>query len=104
MDEHGNILGKGDTEAQARQVFENIKAILDEAGGSFEDIVKTTIYLTDINYREGIHRIRRDYFKTTQPTSTLIIVKGLAREEFLMEVEAIAVLPEPGKDQLPDGR
>jgi reactive intermediate/imine deaminase len=93
VDAKGNIVGKDNIEAQAKQVYENIKAILDEAGGSFDDIVKTTIYITDIKNREGLHKIRKQYFTGDQATSTLLVIKGLAREEFLMEVEAIAVIP-----------
>jgi len=93
VDAKGNFVGKGDIEAQARQVYENMKAVLDDAGGSFDDIVKTTIYITDIKHREGLHKIRKQYFTGDQATSTLLIIKGLAREEFLMEVEAIAVIP-----------
>lgn len=91
-DQKGNVVGKGDIEKQARQVFENLKSILKEAGGSFKDIMKTTTYITDRKYREGLHRARRIYFKKNPPTSTLVIVKGLARKEYLVEVEAIAVL------------
>ena len=92
VDGKGNIVGKGDVERQARQVLENIKAILKEAGGSFEDIVKTTTYIIDIKYREGLNRVPRDYFKKAPPASTLVVVKGLARREYLVEIEAIAVL------------
>ncbi len=91
-DEKGNIVGPGNIEAQAKQVLENLKAILTEAGGSFADIVKTTTYITDIKYREGLNKVRREYFEKDPPTSTLVVVKGLAREEFLLEIEAIAVL------------
>ena len=93
VDAQGNVVGKGDIEAQARQVYENMKLVLDEAGGTFDDIVKTTIYITDIKNREGLHQVRKKYFTGDQATSTLLIIKGLAREEFLMEVEAIAVIP-----------
>ena len=92
VDGKGIIVGKGDIETQAKQVLENIKVILKGAGGSFEDIVKTTTYITHIKYREGLNRVRRDYFKKAPPTSTLVVVKGLARKEYLVEIEAIAVL------------
>lgn len=91
-DENGNVVGVGDIEAQARQVFEKLKVIVEEAGGGLEDIVKTTVYITDAKYREAQRKVRSLYMKVDPPTSTLIIVKGLAREEFLIEVEAIAVL------------
>ena len=88
----GNVVGVGDIEAQAKQAFEKLKIIVEEAGGTLADIVKTTIYITDAKYREGQRKVRSEYIKDDPPTSTLIIVKGLAREEFLIEVEAIAVL------------
>ncbi len=92
VDGQGNIVGKGDIEKQARQVLENIKTILEEAGGSFENLVKTTTYITDIKYREGLNRVRREYYKETPPTSTLVVVKGLANEGYMLEIEGIAVL------------
>jgi enamine deaminase RidA (YjgF/YER057c/UK114 family) len=65
---------------------------VEEAGGTLADIVKTTVYITDAKYREGQRKIRNQYIKDDPPTSTLLIVKGLAREEFLIEIESIAVL------------
>ncbi|HWP57458.1 MAG TPA: RidA family protein [Candidatus Acidoferrales bacterium] len=91
-DKDGNIVGKGDIEAQAHQVFKNIAAVLEEAGGSFDNLVMTTTYITDIKYREGYNRVRMQYYKGTPPTSTLVVVKGLAREEYLIEIAGIAVL------------
>ncbi len=88
----GNVVGVGDIEAQAKQVFENIKTIVEEAGGTLDDIVKTTVYITDSKYREGQRKVRSQYLLKDPPTSTLIVVKGLAREEFLIEIESIAVL------------
>ena len=91
-DKDGNVVGVGDIEAQAKQVFEKIKIIVEEAGGTLDDIVKTTVYITDAKYREGQRKVRSQYIKGDPPTSTLIIVKGLARDEFLIEVESVAVL------------
>ena len=91
-DKDGSVVGVGDIEAQARRVFEKIKIIVEEAGGTLADIVKTTVYITDAKYREGQRKVRGEYIKDDPPTSTLIIVKGLAREEFLIEVESMAVL------------
>ena len=92
VDAKGNIVGKGNIEAQAKQVFENLTAILKEVGGSIENIVKTTTYITDVKYREGLNKVRRHYYKKTAPTSTLVVVKGLAHKDYLMEIEAVAVL------------
>lgn len=92
VDAKGNIVGKGNIEAQAKQVFENLKAVLKKAGGSIDNIVKTTTYITDIKYREGLNKIRRRYYKSTAPVSTLVVVKGLANKDYLVEIEGIAVL------------
>jgi enamine deaminase RidA (YjgF/YER057c/UK114 family) len=91
-DSAGNIVGKDDIEAQARQVFKNLSAVLEEAGGSLDNLVMTTTYITDRKYREGYNRVRGEYYKKSQPTRTLVIVKGLAREEYLIEISGIAVL------------
>ncbi|MGH7844097.1 MAG: RidA family protein [Candidatus Binatia bacterium] len=91
-DKDGNIVGKDDIEAQAHQVFKNIDAVLKEAGGSFDNLMMTTTYITDIKYREGYNRVRTQYYKQTPPTSTLVVIKGLAREEYLLEIAGIAVL------------
>jgi 2-iminobutanoate/2-iminopropanoate deaminase len=91
-DARGNVVGKGDIKAQTRQVFENIKAVLEAAGGSFDNMVMTTTYITDRKYREGYNEVRRDIYKKDPPTSTLVIVSGLANEEYLIEIAGIAVL------------
>ena len=91
LDDKGRIIGKGDIEKQVRQVLENIKEILHEAGGTLENIVHTVTYTTNIKYRQSIHEIRSKYFKDSPPTSTFLVVKGLARKEFLVEIEGIAI-------------
>lgn len=91
-DKNGEVVGKGDIEAQAKQVFENIQAVLKEAGASLDNLVMTTTYIVDIKYREGYNRVRNQYYKGTPPTSTLVVVKGLANPEYLIEIAGIAVL------------
>lgn len=91
-DKDGNVVGKGDIEAQTHQVFKNISAVLQEAGGSLDHMVMTTTYITDRKYREGYNRVRQQYYKTSQPTSTLVIVTGLANPDYLIEIAGIAVL------------
>jgi enamine deaminase RidA (YjgF/YER057c/UK114 family) len=91
-DKDGNVVGKGDIEAQATQVFENIAAVLEEAGGSFDNLVMTTTYITDRKYREGYNRVRQRYYKQEPPTSTLVIVSGLANPDYLIEIAGVAVL------------
>jgi 2-iminobutanoate/2-iminopropanoate deaminase len=91
-DKDGNVVGKGDIKAQTRQVFENIRAVLEAAGGSFDNLVMTTTYITDRKYREGYNEVRREIYKHDPPTSTLVIVSGLASPDYLIEIASIAVL------------
>jgi enamine deaminase RidA (YjgF/YER057c/UK114 family) len=85
-------VGPGDVEAQAEQAMANIKTLLDEAGGTLEDIVKVVVYLTDIRYREPVYRVMGRWLKGVYPASTGIVVSALARPEWLVEIDATAVL------------
>jgi len=91
-DKDGGIVGKGDIEAQTHQVFENLSAVLKEAGGSLDNLVMTTTYITDRKYREGYSRVRMQHYKNNPPTSTLVIVTGLAHPDYLIEINGVAVL------------
>ncbi len=91
-DKDGNVVGKGDIEAQTHQVFKNITAVLEETGGSLDNLVMTTTYITDRKYREGYNRVRQQYYKKNSPTSTLVIVTGLASPDYLIEINGVAVL------------
>jgi 2-iminobutanoate/2-iminopropanoate deaminase len=91
-DKDGNVVGKGDIEAQTRQVFENLSEVLKEAGGTLDDLVMTTTYITDRKYREGYNRVRMGQYKVNAPTSTLVIVTGLANPDYLIEISGIAVV------------
>ena len=71
----------------------NIKLLLDEAGGTLADIVKVIVYLTDIRYREPVYRVMGRWLKGVYPVSTGIVVSALARPEWLVEIDATAVLP-----------
>ena len=92
LDPDGNLVGPGDAEAQAEQCYRNIKTIIEHCGGTMDDIVKITQYLTDLAYRPLVARPRDRYLGTPGPASTLVIVKGLAAPEYLVEIEALAVL------------
>ncbi|MDE0035765.1 MAG: RidA family protein [Deltaproteobacteria bacterium] len=94
VDADGNVVGKGDAAAQAEQVLKNMKAVLDEAGASFADLVKITTYITDPRYRDDINPARLKYMGDNPPSSTLVVCAGLANPDFLVEIEAIAVLPD----------
>jgi len=91
-DVQGRLIGKGDFEAQARQVYTNLKNILQETGGGLKNIVKTTTILTHYGNVESYRKIRSEFFGDIMPPSTLLIIESLASPDFLIEVEAIAVL------------
>lgn len=91
-DKNGNVVGEGDIEAQTHQVLKNIQAVLKEVGGTLDNLVMTTTYITDRKYREGYNRVRMGYYKKSQPTSTLVIVTGLANPAYLIEINGIAVI------------
>jgi 2-iminobutanoate/2-iminopropanoate deaminase len=92
QDSEGNIVGKGDIHAQTKQVLENVKAVLEQAGATMENIVKVTVYVTDMNNFKGVHEIRAQYFQNDPPASTLVEVSKLALDELLVEIEAMAVI------------
>jgi 2-iminobutanoate/2-iminopropanoate deaminase len=93
LDADGKLVGEGDVVAQARRVFENIRLCLAAAGASFADVVKVTTFLTDISDRARINPVRQEFFGNVRPASTLVEVSALVLPEFLIEVEAVAVLP-----------
>jgi len=88
----GQLVGAGDFEAQTRQVFENLRTVLADAGASYESIVKITVYLTDIGKLSDFGRIKADFIPGEQPASTALEVPSLALPEMMVEVEAIAVM------------
>jgi reactive intermediate/imine deaminase len=92
VDASGQIVGKGDIERQAHQVFENLAAVLQAAGGGFDNLMMTTTYLTDIAYRAAFNEVRLKYYPRDAPANTLVVVKGLANEDFLIEIDGIAVI------------
>jgi len=91
-DSDDQLVGRGDIEAQARQIYRNLETVLKEAGGSLTDIVKMTTYLTHPGYIEGYRAVRGEFFRDPMPPNTLVICESLASPEFLMEVEAIAAV------------
>ena len=91
-DVKGNLVGKGDFDAQARQVYTNLKNILKEAGGDLKNIVKMTTILTHYGYVESRRKIHNEFFGEIMPPNTLMIIESLASPDYMIEVEAIAVL------------
>lgn len=95
LDRLGSIVGRGDFRAQTQQVFENIKAALEAVGATFKDVVKLNIYVVDISQLQGLREVRDKFVNTENPpASVLVEVRRLVRDEFLIEIEATAVLPE----------
>lgn len=88
----GELVGKGDIEAQVTQVFENLKTAMASVGGDLNNLVKVVIYLTDPRFRETYRKVQPRYIQGDLPVSTMLIVKGLALPEYLVEIDAIAVV------------
>lgn len=91
-DEKGRVVGGDDIAAQARQVFVNMKRVLDAAGASFADILKVTVYLLDVNDRAKINPVRQEFFGAARPASTLIGIRELAIPGMKIEIEAVVGL------------
>jgi enamine deaminase RidA (YjgF/YER057c/UK114 family) len=85
-------VGIGDVEAQSEKAMANIKMLLEEAGSSLADIVKVTVYLIDPRYREPVYRTMGKWLRGVHPVSTGLVVSALARPEWLVEIDAIAVI------------
>ena len=92
MDVQGRLVGKGDFEAQARQVYTNLQNILQEAGGGLKNVVKMTTFLTHYGNVETYRKMRKEFFGDLMPPNTLLMIESLASPDLMMEVEAIAVL------------
>ena len=92
LDVEGNLVGKGDIVAQTDQVFTNLQAVLAAAGTSFSDVAKLTTYLTSREDLPGFREGRQRHFTGDPPANTLVIVSGLASPDFLLEIEAVAVV------------
>ena len=93
QDTTGSVMGKGDIRAQTRQVLENIRTVLASAGGTMDDVARVTVYVTDMSGLGQIHEVRGQYFRRPYPASTLVEVKRLVKPEYLIEIDAVAVIP-----------
>jgi enamine deaminase RidA (YjgF/YER057c/UK114 family) len=91
-DDKGNAAHRGDFAAQARAVFQAVKAQVEAGGGTMQSIVKINTYLTDIRHRAELVPIREEFLGKKGPASTLVAVAALAQPDWLIEVEAIAVV------------
>src|SRR5262245_30021098 len=88
----GTIAGVGDIEAQTRHVCENLKAAVEEAGGSMDDICRVDVYVRNMEHFEQIHKVRREYFRPPAPASTMVEVCKMTSPDYLIEINAIAVI------------
>ena len=86
-------VGIGDAAAQAEQAMKNIELLLGEAGAQLEDICKVVVYLTDVRYREAVYQVMGRWLRGVYPCSTGLVVEALARPEWLVEIDATAVIP-----------
>jgi reactive intermediate/imine deaminase len=91
IDEHGQVIGAGDFDAQADQVFRNLQRVLEAGGSSLENVVKVTIYLTDMSNFPKIVELRGKWFTPPYPADTIVQVGALALPELEIEIEAIAL-------------
>jgi reactive intermediate/imine deaminase len=90
----GTIAGVGDIEVQTRQVCENLKAAVEAAGGAMDDIVRVDVYVRNMEHFDQIHKVRREYFKAPAPASTMVEICKMTSPDYLIEINAIAVLPD----------
>jgi len=90
----GSIAGVGDLEAQTRQMCENVKAAVEAAGGTMADICRVDVYVKDMAGFDIIHRVRREYFPSPPPASTMVSISGFTHPDYLIEMAAIAVIPD----------
>ena len=88
----GTIAGIGDIETQTRQVCENLKSAVEAAGGTMDDICRVDVYVRNMEHFEKIHKVRREYFGSPPPASTMVEVAKMTSPDYLIEISAIAVI------------
>ena len=79
---------------QTHKVMQNIRQLLEECGGTMEHLVKVVVYITDVRHREAVYRTMGEYIKGVHPVSTGVVVTALARPNWLVEIDATAVIPD----------
>jgi enamine deaminase RidA (YjgF/YER057c/UK114 family) len=92
-------VGIGDVAAQTDKAMANINMLLNEAGARMEDVCKIVVYLTDVRYRDTVYQVMGRWMKDVFPCSTGVVIDGLARPEWVVEIDATAVIP---ADRLPN--
>lgn len=91
-DERGNVVGLDDCVEQTRQIFRNLRKVLDAAGATPADVAKLTIFMRNVDHRPLINPVRQEFFGDHRPASTLVEVSRLVRDELLLEIEAVVHL------------
>ena len=94
FDGEGKVVGEGDVVAQTRQVLQNLLDALRTVGADMGDVLKVTVFLTDVNDRAAINPVRQEFFGDSRPASTLVEVSALVDPRMLVEIEAVAGIPE----------
>lgn len=93
VDVEGNLVGKDDIRAQTRQVLENIQRALEAVGGTMDDVACVNVFVVDMDHLAAIHEVRAEYWQENYPASTLVQVSRLVHQDYLIEINAIAVVP-----------
>ena len=98
LDNKGTLIGKDNLVEQEEQVFTNIKNIIEESGGTMDDVIKISIYMADITHVQTIRDVRNKFFNQQKPpTSTLVQVSKLVRDDLLIEIEVTVIIPKKAK-------
>jgi enamine deaminase RidA (YjgF/YER057c/UK114 family) len=92
VDENGNTVGNGDAYAQTKFIIEKIEKVLNSAGGNLEDVIRTRMFVTDISRWEEYGKAHGEFFRDIKPCTTMVEVKGLIDPDYLIEIEATAML------------
>ena len=92
MDSDGNVVGEEDVRRQTETVLEHVKTVVEQAGGGMDDIVKVTVFITDMGLYDEIHEVRRRFFDEPYPASSMVEVSALIDPKLLIEIEAVAVI------------
>ena len=90
----GKNIDSHDPVEQTHKVMQNIRQLIEEAGGRIEHLVKVVVYITDVRHREAVYRTMGEYIRGVHPVSTGLVVQALARPDWLVEIDATAVIPE----------
>jgi len=99
LDTQGKVVGPGDMEKQANQVFANIQHLVEASGGTMQQVVKLSYYLLDISQIQAVRKVRDRYINlAAPPASTAVQVSKLFRDDLLLEIEATAIIPKPSSD------